>query len=312
MEIAERGSFLSVVEALPSPGETSPHYGTLIAGYDGSERAGDGLALARLLADAVGADLLVAAVVPHELPLVPGTAEREEAMRREAADMLAAAAPEGERVRTRVVGARSAAQGLHELAESEQAGGLVVGSSHRGAIGRVLAGSVAERLLHGAPCPVAVAPAGFAARSERRLKVVGCGFDGSDESRLAVRHAELLARRAGAAVRLLAVHEPELIFGIDAVPAGYDPTEISRDARERLERKLEEAAASIGSGVEVQHYVLEGSALEALTGAAESGVDLLVVGSRQYGPVRRVLLGGVSSGLVRASPTSILVVPRGE
>ncbi len=75
-----------------------------------------------------------------------------------------------------------------------------------------------------------------------------------------MRHAEFFARRAGASLRLLAVHEPELIFGIDVVPAGYDPAEISKYARERLERELDEAAAAIGPGVDVQHYVLEGSA----------------------------------------------------
>jgi nucleotide-binding universal stress UspA family protein len=289
---------------------SEPRYRMLIAGYDGSDRAADGLALARMLADVTGGELLVVAVVPHEFPYAPGTAEREEALRSQAADTLANAVPDGDRVQTRVIGARSATQGLHDLAESVHADALIVGSSHRGPIGRVLAGSVAERLLYGAPCPVAVAPVGFHDRSGPGLRIVGCGFDDSDESRLAVRHAEVLARRAGAVLRLLAVHEPELIFGIDAVPAGYDPEEISRAERERLERKLTEAAASLGPGIEVQHYVLEGSAPEALAGAAENGIDLLVVGSRQYGPVRRVLLGGVSSGLVRSSPSSVLVVPR--
>ena len=287
-----------------------PRYETLVAGYDGSDRAADGLALAQLLAEATGGQLLVAAIVPHEFPYAPGTEAREEAMRKEAADMLADAVSESDRVGARVVGSRSPAQGLDELAQSVHADALILGSSHRGAIGRVLAGSVAERLLHGAPCPVAVAPVGFAERSDRRLRIVGCAFDGSPESRIALGHAEFLARRAGAALRLLAVHESDLIFAVDVIPAGYDPDQISRDARARLERELEEAAASIGPGLEVQHYLLEGSALDALRSAAENGVDLLVIGSRQYGPVRRVLLGSISSGLVRSSPTSILVVPR--
>jgi nucleotide-binding universal stress UspA family protein len=284
-------------------------YETLVAGFDGSEHAADGLALARMLAGVTGAELLAVAVVPHEFPHTPGSSEREEATRVEATRLLSESVGEDDRTKTRVITARSAPQGLLDLAESAPADALVVGSSHRGAIGRVLAGSVAERVLYGAPCPVAVAPVGLSNREHRRLSVVGCGFDGSDESWLAVRHADFLARRAGAALRLLAVHEHELLFGMDAVPAGYDPSEISRDARMRLERKLDEAAASI-KGLEVQRYVLEGSALEALANAAENGIDLLVVGSRQYGPVRRVLLGGVSSGLVRASPSSVLVVPR--
>ncbi len=303
---------MSVVQSESSQDHSEPRYATLVAGFDGSERARDGLAFAGMLADTTGAELLVAAVVPHEFPYVPGTPRREEAMREEAEDMLARAVPERERVVTQVVGARSAAQGLHELAESARADALVVGSSHRGPVGRVLAGSVAERLLYGAPCPVAVAPAGFAERSEPRLRVIGCGLDGSDESRLALRHAEFLARAAGASLRLLAVHESEMIFGIDAVPAGFDPAEIARDARKRLEQELQDAAASVAPGVEVQHFVLDGTAHSALASAAENGIDLLVVGSRQYGPVRRVLLSGVSSALVRSSPASVLVVPRAD
>ena len=288
-----------------------PSYQKLIAGYDGSDHAADGLALAELLCDVTGAELLVAAVVPREFPYVPGTPEREQELQSRARDMLVDAVAESDRVTTRVVAARAAAHGLHDLAESEQADAIVVGSSRHGPVGRVLAGSVASRLLHGAPCPVAVAPAGYRERERSGLAVVGCAFDGSDEAQLAARHAEYLARRAGATLRLLAVHEPELIFGIDQVPGAYDSVELAKSERRRLGKELEEAARRVASGVEVQHDLLEGSAVDALSDAAARDVDLLVVGSRAYGPVRRVLLGGVSSGLVRSSPAAVLAVPRG-
>ena len=290
---------------------SEPSYRKLIAGYDGSDHATDGLALAELLCEVTDARLLVAAVVPREFPYVPGSPEREEELRARARDMLVEADADGERVTTGVVAARAAAQGLHELAESEQADAIVVGSSRHGPIGRVLAGSVATRLLHGAPCPVSVAPAGYRERHRSGLRVVACAFDGSDEARLAADHAEYLARRAGAALRLLAVHEPELIFGIDQVPGAYDSAELAKFERKRLTKELEEAASRVGPGVEVQHELLEGSAVDALSAAATDEVDLLVVGSRAYGPVRRVLLGGVSSGLVRSSPAAVLAVPRG-
>jgi nucleotide-binding universal stress UspA family protein len=289
--------------------QPDPPYHKLIAGYDGSERAPDGLALGELLTEITGAELLVVAVVPHEFPYAPGTPEREEALRSQAEDMLVDAVAESDRVQARVVPARSPAQGLHDLAESEHADAVVVGSSHRGPLGRVLAGSVAERLLHGAPCPVAVAPAGYRERP-RGTGVVACAFDGSDEARYALQHAEYLARCTGGALRLLAVHEPELIFGVDQVPGGYDRVELGRLERKRLTQVLEEGAASIAPGVDVQHELLEGSAGDALAGAAADDVDLLVVGSRGYGPVRRVLLGGVSSGLMRSSPAPVLAVPR--
>ena len=286
-------------------------YRKLIAGYDGSDHADDGLALAKLLSKVTGAELLAAAVVPHEFPYAPGTSGRESLLRSRAEDMLGEVIAETDRLDACVVGARSAAMGLHDLAESEGADAVVVGSSHRGPAGRVLAGSIAERLLQGAPCPVAIAPAGYRQRSGISLSVVACAFDGSDEAQVALQHAGYLARRAGAVLRLLAVHQPELIFGIDEVPVGYDPKELAQAEQERLVRELEVAAAGLEAGIEVQHELLEGSAVEALATAAANGVDLLTAGSRGYGPVRRVLLGSVSSGLVRSSPAPVLVVPRG-
>ena len=119
-------------------------------------------------------------------------------------------------------------------------------------------------------------------------------------------------RRAGAVLRLLAVHEPKLTFQKDQIPGTYDPVNLGRIERKRLARELDAAAAAIAPGIEVQHDVLEGSAVETLAAAAGNGVDLLTIGSRAYGPVRRVLLGGISSGLVRSSPAPALVVPRGS
>ena len=64
----------------------------------------------------------------------------------------------------RVVGSGSAAHGLDDVAEAEGASMIVVGSSRRGARRRISPGSTGERLLHGAICPVAVAPRGLRER----------------------------------------------------------------------------------------------------------------------------------------------------
>jgi nucleotide-binding universal stress UspA family protein len=56
--------------------------------------------------------------------------------------------------------------------------------------------------------------------------------------------------------------------------------------------------------------VVEGDPVERLT-AASTDLDLLVVGSRRYGPIRRVLLGGVSVALVDRAHCPVLIVPRG-
>jgi nucleotide-binding universal stress UspA family protein len=55
--------------------------------------------------------------------------------------------------------------------------------------------------------------------------------------------------------------------------------------------------------------VLEGTAPIRLAEASE-GLDLLCLGSRGYGPVRRVLLGSVSSDVVNHAASAVMVVPR--
>ena len=52
---------------------------------------------------------------------------------------------------------------------------IVVGSSHRGPVGRIVPGSVGERLLHGAPCPVAVAPRGYSGEAFAGIQRIGVG-----------------------------------------------------------------------------------------------------------------------------------------
>ena len=59
---------------------------------------------------------------------------------------------------------------------------VVVGSSHRGALGRVLVGNVATQLLSGGPCPVLLAPRGLEDRAPLALWLIGVGFDDSGES----------------------------------------------------------------------------------------------------------------------------------
>jgi nucleotide-binding universal stress UspA family protein len=58
--------------------------------------------------------------------------------------------------------ALSIGEGLRSIAEERGADLLVVGSCHRGALGRILLGDDASATLHNAPCPVAVAPRGYA------------------------------------------------------------------------------------------------------------------------------------------------------
>ena len=84
-----------------------------------------------------------------------------------------------------VVADGSPGRALHNAAASHDGDLIVVGSAHRGRVGRVLAGDVTAGTLHGAPCPVLVAPRGHSA-SAREARTIGVGVDGSRESRAAL------------------------------------------------------------------------------------------------------------------------------
>ena len=262
----------------------------ILVGYDGSDGSRDALALAKQLARAGGSPLLLAwiePVGPLDLPsdavLAPIQDRAEDAV----GEVAAAAREQGYEVGTRVGLLGSAAQGIHELAEDESAELVVVGSSHRGRIGQVLAGTVATRLLHGSPCPVAIAPRGFA-DSQSRLKRIGVGYDGSAESDLALAWAEELAHSTGGTLRLYVVSD--------------------EDARRRAEHLLADGLDRV-TDCQVSGVVKTGRAGEQLAHHSQH-VDLLVVGSRGYGPVRRVLLGSVSGHLVRHGKCPLIVTPR--
>jgi nucleotide-binding universal stress UspA family protein len=282
-------------------------YRTIIVGFDGSDQARDALALGRQLSNATGARVIAASVYDG------GTGMRA-AHKREWADEMrriaeAALTQVGEGVESVAVDSSSAGRGLHDLAEAEQADLIVVGSCHRGRIGRVLAGSVGERLLQGAPCGVAIAPRGFADHEASAVGVVGVGYDGSPESKAALAGAVELARAAGARVRIVSlVKPPERPLAEERpVPAGewsYLAT-IRRD----LQTAVDEALAEFPPDVEVSAEVITGPT-EAL--GEQEGVDLLVIGSRGYGPMRRALLGSTSIPLVRHATYPLIVFPRGS
>jgi nucleotide-binding universal stress UspA family protein len=287
-------------------------YRKIIVGYDGSDQARDALALGRILAKATGASLLLVHVFRRDVPLTPGWEVHAEAIRRQAEELLAdaAATTNGVQVETHAVGSSSAARGLQELTEAKDADLIVLGSSHRGPVGRVLLGSVADRLFHGAPCAVAVAPRGFSDRTDDEVRVIGVGFDGSPESKAALAEAARLGEAAGATLRVFAVAESNVYLGFTPVPPPYNQEEGLRSMKDYLEHEIATAVEGVPRKLRPSSEVLAGDATELLVSKAEEGMDLLVTGSRGYGPARRVLLGGVSSKLARTAPCPLVVVPR--
>jgi nucleotide-binding universal stress UspA family protein len=287
-------------------------YSKIIVGYDGSDQARDGLALGRVFAKATGASLLVAHVFRHDVVLTPGWEKYEEAAHANAEKLLSDAASmlEDFEVETRAIRGSSAAWGLQDLAEAEGADLIALGSSHHGGIGRVLMGTVSDRLFHGSPCAVAIAPRGFSDQSDVALRVIGVAFDGSPESKAALAEAARLGEAASATLRIFAVAESDIFFGYSAMPSAEDQTELFRSQKEHFEREIAKALEELPRELRAAGEVLRGDAADTIASKAEEGLDLLVTGSRGYGPARRVLLGSVSSKLAHSAACPLLVVPR--
>src|SRR5581483_419966 len=103
---------------------------------------------------------------------------------------------------TRAISCGSPARGIHQLAEEVGADLIVAGSTHHGAVGKVIVGGVGEKLLQGSPCPVAIAPKGFASEPARPFETIAAAYDASPESEQALALATMLARGSGSSVRL--------------------------------------------------------------------------------------------------------------
>jgi nucleotide-binding universal stress UspA family protein len=282
---------------------------TYIAGYDGTLASDAAITLTKHLADATGADVIAAAVY-QPLPLIYGKgssagadAELEDEVRG-AAERTLAGLEGQEGVLPRVVPGDSPAHGLHRLAEQEEASLIAVGTTHRGAAGRVAIGSVGFRLLHGSPCPVLVVPADGTAE----IRTIAVAFDGGEEARGALDAAVELATRLGAKLVLIAAAEL-LSYGMAATPEGG--WELSHIVERELETACDEVIADLHPALRADKRVVIGPAGQSLTDAAGDDVDLIVTGSRGYGPLRSVLAGSTSRWLADHALCPVLVVPRG-
>ena len=205
--------------------------------------------------------------------------------------------------------ASAAAQGLQEEALDSGAAVVVIGSSRRSGLGRVMPGGTAERLLSGSPVAVAVAPREYADRSTGH-RVIGVGFDGSPEAGEAVRWAADLAARGGAGLRLLIVHVP-LAFGSTVVSGAYGTQTADQALARDLQTETEQLVDALPVEVSAEVLSFRDSDPGRVLVEQSEQVDLLVLGSRAYGPIRSVLLGSVSSAVMRGASCPVLVVPRG-
>lgn len=282
----------------------------IIIGYEPTPQGEDALALGRIFAETLAARPVVATALPWARSVM-GPDDLERALEFDTSELFAVAR---DRLRpldveTSAIADPSPGSALFHLAETEVASLVVVGSSHRGPVGRVMPGSVAESLLHGATCAVAVAPRDFSQEVDRRLRRIAVAFDGSAEAWAALETAIAIAERVHGSLGLFTVAEPPR-YGLATSMAILRAAEFHDAERREKERILELALHRIPSSLQVESRLLVGDAGPTLAQAA-ADFDLLVAGSRGYGPLRRTILGSASAKLVRSAACPVLVLPRG-
>jgi nucleotide-binding universal stress UspA family protein len=271
----------------------------VLVGVDFRQGGRDAIALASQLLDRDGSMALTHVYPGNFMPshavtpgLVKDDRERAEAkLEQERAD----ADVEAELIVTQ---GPTPGQVLHETAEERDTQLLVVGSCHRGVLGRTMLGDDTRASLNGAPCAIAIAPAGYAEHLEP-IAMIGVAYDTSPESEAALETARTLAASRNAQIRALRI--------VSLAPFQYGSIGplVLGEIEELVDRADAEMKALDGVDGRAE-YGLPASDLEAFG----NEVDLLIVGSRGYGPWGRLVHGSTSIQLARHTHGPLLIVPR--
>lgn len=284
----------------------------IAAAVDSHPGGDDAAVLAAALSRAVDGDLILASIEPELALAIPGADAQR--LRRETTAMLErtrdALAPAA---RPAVDSDLSAARGLRRVLSEQDRQLVVCGSSHRGDPGRVSIGHTARQLVEDQRCALAIAPRGLSGHGELAIRRVGVGYDGSPEARAALAWAATIAGGTGADLTVRGVID-------DRVPALGWPSLWIEPFRECWDEVMDEEAETLHAGIEAATAGLWAPltvTVERDTSAASLldlslTCDLLVIGSRRWGPVARLLLGGTGEALVHGAYCSLLIVPRPE
>jgi nucleotide-binding universal stress UspA family protein len=284
----------------------------IVVGFDDSPGAQDALAFAATVASNAGASIRLASAFAYDnyQSRTASQAFREylradcQAALDRAATTIEGTVP----ITTEAIPDTSPSHALHVLSEYVGAALVVVGSTHRGPVGRVVPGSTGERLLHGSPCPVAIVPRGYADAGQ--IRTVGVGYDGSEESQAALAAACQVARRFSASLRVIRVYDATR-FGAPALMTIPGEVSYHEDYEKQQREGLDEAVAALPAELNAETVFIAGPPGPELAAQTEH-VDLMVVGSRGYGPRAAVLLGGVSHTVIREAHCPVIVLPRGS
>lgn len=207
------------------------------------------------------------------------------------------------------------AEALLRLTEDDPDSMLVMSTHGRGGIGRLMLGSVAEKLLRSAAVPVALVRVQVEPQRQR-LNTIMVPLDASSYSETALPVAIDLARRTDATLGLVHVCEPFWVSPyVAAVPELSQinearTNEVDRESLLEGRAYLDRLANEIRSeGVRVVWEVRFGKpADEIMRAARTTEADLIVMATHDRAGLRRMALGSVTNEVLRRGQTPILAI----
>jgi nucleotide-binding universal stress UspA family protein len=192
-------------------------------------------------------------------------------------------------------------------AKASRADLVVIGSHGRGGVQRLVLGSVAEKVLRLATCPLLTVRRGVrVARRSRSPRRILCATDFSAAANRSVAYGKRLAKEANA--KLVVMHAVEWPFG-DAMTSGAVAefrTSMESSARDKLDRLLPRSSPG-GPGAHA--VVTFGKASAAIVKLARAiSADLIVMGVSGRGATDVALLGSTTHQVIREGSWPVLTV----
>jgi nucleotide-binding universal stress UspA family protein len=289
-------------------GDTPSIGSCIVVGSDGTEESSGALRIAALLQQKSSAHVEVhSAIAPMPganlaaFDIVPPP-DVDEARRSAALVLLEEQCAS---IRSKLVWKKSVTVGwptevIVDAAERSSASLIVIGIGRHRPIDRLLAAETAVGVVRRATVPVlAVLP-----RATQLPKYAIAAMDFSDSS---IDAAKLAAELLGPGGRMTLAHT--VLFPPAPRRDGTSWTEVyETGASDRL---AELATELRKTGVSVDTVLLRGdAAVELVRYAKEHHADLIALGGHKQGLVDRLLIGSVTTRVVRGAPTSVLVVPQ--
>lgn len=277
----------------------------IVAGADGTPEGRDAIVLGAAIAEATGAGLTLLRAFPPFLLGSGETMTRRSQVHETERQLWAERRHHAPDAHAEILAHTNPARALLSHAEQWHADLIVIGSQTDVPIGHSAIGRVGRRLLDGTPPAIAIARRGLH-ETGAELATIAVGYDGDIASDRALEFADALADAAGAELRIHTVHEvpiPVLLRGEPSTP------ELLQDLRDGARSGALEVARRAASTTAAE------SRVEAEVGdpglvlrEASAHADLIVIGSRRWGTIARLVLGGVGEALAADCGSSLLIV----